>query len=384
MLSHVAQISFFTDPEGRPPAQLLHDWPSLVDVAEAAARANLRVSVIQACTVSQTLTRNGVRYYFLPFGRAAPGTQRTRAFGELIRNLSPDVCHVHGLGFPHDVLSLSALAGPTPIVLQDHANGLPPPWKRRSWRRAFAVVSGIAFCALEQGQPFVRAGLIPPRTQLYEIPESTSRFVPADQDDARRALGVTGDPLILWVGHLNANKDPLTVLEGISAAAKILPRLELRCCFGDAPLLSEVQSRITADPALRDRVHLIGQVPHETVEHLMRAADLLVLGSHREGSGYALIEALACGLPPVVTDIPSFRSLTGSGAIGSLWPCGDARRLCAAIVAMAQRPKPQTRAAVRAHFDSELSFDAIGRKLHSMYRDVLRRNAAEIPRSAAL
>lgn len=384
MLSHVAQISFFTDPEGRPPAQLLHDWPSLVDVAEAAARANIRVSVIQACTVSQTLTRNGVRYYFLPFGRAAPWAQRTRSFGELIRRLSPDVCHVHGLGFPHDVLSLSALAGPTPIVLQDHANGLPPLWKRRWWRRAFAAVSGIAFCALEQAQPFVRAGLIQARTQLYEIPESTSRFVPADQDDARRALGVTGDPLILWVGHLNANKDPLTVLEGISAAARILPRLELRCCFGDAPLLNEVQSRITTDPVLRDRVHLIGRVPHETVEHLMRAADLLVLGSHREGSGYALIEALACGLPPVVTDIPSFRSLTGSGAVGSLWPCGDARRLCEAIVAMAQRPKPQTRAAVRAHFDRELSFDAIGQKLHSMYQDLLRRKAAEIPRTAAL
>ena len=52
----------------------------------------------------------------------------------------------------------------------------------------------------------------------------------------------------------------------------------------------------------------------------MRAADLFVLGSHREGSGYSLIEALACGLPPIVTDIPSFRSLTGAGVVGALWP----------------------------------------------------------------
>ena len=59
----------------------------------------------------------------------------------------------------------------------------------------------------------------------------------------------------------------------------------------------------------------------------MRAADVFVLGSHREGSGYSLIEALACGLPPVVTDIPSFRSLTAAGAVGALWPCGDARAL---------------------------------------------------------
>jgi glycosyltransferase involved in cell wall biosynthesis len=370
VLSHVAQISFFTDPQGRPPEQLLHDWPSLVDVAEAAARTDVRVSVIQACTVSQTLTRNDVTYHFLPFGRAAPWTQRTRAFGELIRNLRPDVCHVHGLGFPHDVLSLAALARRIPIVLQDHADRPPRLWRRWSWRRAFSVASGIAFCALEQARPFARAGLIRAQTKLYEIPESTSRFAPAGEADARRAPGLTGDPRILWVGHLNANKDPLTVLEGISAAARILPRLELWCCFGSAPLLSQVQSRIVADPALRDRVHLMGRVPHEAVEKLMRAADLFVLGSHREGSGYSVIEALACGLPPVVTDIPSFRSLTNSGSVGALWPCGDARRLCEAIVTMAQRPRAQTRAAVRAHFDNELSFAALGRKLRSMYADL--------------
>lgn len=376
MLSHVAQISFFTDPQGRPPEQLLHDWPSLVDVAEAAARANVRVSVVQACTVSQTLTRNDVTYHFLPFGRAAPWAQRTRAFGELVRSLRPDVCHVHGLGFPHDVLSLSALARRIPIVLQDHADHPPRLWRRWSWRRAFSAASGIAFCALEQARPFAHAGLLGAQTKLYEIPESTSRFAPANRDEARRTLGVTGDPLVLWVGHLNDNKDPLTVLNGVSAAAKILPRLKLWCCFGAAPLMHEVQHRITSDPALRDRVQLLGSVPHQTVEQLMRAADMFVLGSHREGSGYSVIEALACGLPPVVTDIPSFRSLTGSGAVGALWPCGDARGLCEAIVTMSQRPKAQTRAATRAHFDSELSFAALGRKLRSMYEDLLQREAA--------
>ena len=110
----------------------------------------------------------------------------------------------------------------------------------------------------------------------------------------------------------------------------------------------------------------------------MRAADLFVLGSHREGSGYSLIEALACGLPPVVTDIPSFRSLTGRGAVGKLWACDDPLALCAAIRAVGARTDPETRAAVRAHFDRELSFDSLGRKLAAMYEDVLerRRNAA--------
>ncbi len=186
---------------------------------------------------------------------------------------------------------------------------------------------------------------------MYEIPESTSRFTPGSREVARRALGLSGDPLLLWVGHLNENKDPLTVLAGVSEAARELPDLELWCCFGTAPLLRHVQRRVQADPALRGRVHLLGRVPHERVEQLMRAADAFVLGSHREGSGYSLIEALACGLPPVVTNIPSFRALTGAGAVGMLWEPGNPRSLCAALLALRARADAGPRMGVRAHFD---------------------------------
>ena len=371
MNMHVAQISFYMDPERRTPARLLQDWPSLVDVAEAASRGGVDVTVIQACSFYDAITRNDVGYRFLPFDRGE--------FGELVRSLSPDVCHVHGLGFPRDVLSLSALLPQTPIVLQDHASGPPRPWRRRLWGRAFAAASGIAFCALEQVRPFAKAGLIPAHLQLFEIPESTSRFAPADQASARAATGVTGDPIVLWVGHLDANKDPLTVLEGFSLATKSLPRAQLWCCFGTAPLLGEVERRLANDAALRERVHLIGRVPHERIEQLMQAADLFVLGSHREGSGYALIEALACGLPPVVTDIPSFRALTASGNVGALWPCGNPQRLAEAMISIARRPKAETRAAVREHFEREQSFDALGGKLRLMYEHLVRRAAAGEP-----
>jgi glycosyltransferase involved in cell wall biosynthesis len=80
-----------------------------------------------------------------------------------------------------------------------------------------------------------------------------------------------------------------------------------------------------------------------------------------------LIEALACGLPPVVTDIPSFRSLTGGGGVGALWACGDARALCEALTSA--RFDAATRAAVRAHFDRELSLHSLGKKLAAMYVD---------------
>jgi glycosyltransferase involved in cell wall biosynthesis len=372
---HVAQIGFYNDPQGRAPEELLESWPTLVDVAEAAARSGVCVSVVQACARHGELERNGVRYYFLPFGQRS-ATPRLAELGERLRTLAPQpphLLHVHGLDFPRQVLSLATLVPDTPIVLQDHASHPPPIWRRSGWRRALSAAAGVAFCAVEQAQPFVAAGIISRQAPVYGIPESSSRFTPGDRASARRATGLNGDPAVLWVGHLDTNKDPLAVLAGVSLASRQLPGLRLYCCFGVAPLLRQVEERIASDPQLRDRVRLLGRVPHEQIEQLMRAADLFVLGSHREGSGYSLIEALACGLPPVVTQIPSFRALTGAGAVGRLWPCGDVGALGAALSAVAAQAGESVRRAVRAHFDRELSFDAVGAKLAAMYRDTIAR-----------
>ena len=370
---HVAQVSFFNDSQGRRPERLLEAWPSLSDVAEAVHGAGVRVSVVQSSGYTESLERSGVGYHFRPFGADFPQAGEEKTIGAFLGDLAPDVFHVHGLGFNRDTRWLARVAPGTPIVLQDHASSPPRIWRRPLWRRGMSVADGIAFCALEQAEPFARAGLIDARTRVYEIPESTSSFTPGDRAEARRATGIEGDPAVLWVGHLDANKDPLTILEAVSSAAKTLPGLRLYCCYATAPLLALVQARIASSPELRGRVELLGRVPHERIELLMRAADVFILGSHQEGSGYSLIEALACGLPPVVTDIPSFRSLTGEGSVGMLWPCDDSHAASRALQSVVDRTGPDLRAAVRAHFERELSSGALGSKLAAMYGDVVGR-----------
>lgn len=367
---HVAQISFFVDPKGRAPAQLLQDWPTLVDVAEATQQAGARVSVVQAGAHSERVTRNSVDYHFFTADLTAPTVANTRGLQKLIGDLQADVFHVHGLSFPRDVTVLASMLPDVPILLQDHADRPPRFWRRRTWRRAFASAAGVAFCAQEQSRPWTAAGLIGKSTSIFEISESSSRFSPGEQSQARARTQLGGDPCLLWIGHLNSNKDPLTVLSGVSAAVPELPNLQLWCCFGSAPLRAEVTRRIEADPRLRGRVHLLGAVAHSEIELLMRAADFFVQGSHHEGSGYALLEALACGLPPVVTDIPSFRALTGDGAVGRLWPCGNAQSFTEALLSIAARPRESLRAQVREHFDRCLSFEALGRTLTQTYRQL--------------
>lgn len=376
---HVMQISFFVDRARRPPERLLADWHSLGDVAAAVASTGTRVTVVQASMVGGDLARDGVHFVFAPPDGPGASLARSETLRARLRADPPDVFHVHGLKFAREVVALQSACPAAPILLQDHADRPPRPWRRRTWRRGAAAAAGISFCARAQAEPFERAGLLSAETAIFEIPESTSAFTPGDRAAARAATGVHGDPAVLWVGHLDRNKDPLTVLDGVSMAVEHLPGLALWCCFGFAPLLRTVEARIARDPRLRDRVRLLGRVPHERIEQLMRAADLFVLGSHREGSSFSLIEALATGLTPVVTDIPSLRALTGGGAVGALWPCGDARSLSTALIERAAVLGPAASARVRAHFDAHLSSEAVGRKFAAAYADLVERRQRRRP-----
>ena len=371
---HVAQISFFLDPQGRAPERLLQESHALVDVAEAVARSGVRVSVIQAAGQFLNITRNSVDYHFLSPEPAGTPITRSRRFVKLLAALHANVLHVHGLGFPLEVLALARIAPRTPILLQDQANRPPRLWKRVLWRRAFSAVSGIAFCALAQSQPYVRLRLMDGNPALYEVPAAISRYTPGDREEARQATGLRGNPCLLWIARPDDDADPLTVLAGMREAISHVPQLTIWCSIDGLPLRSQIRQLVEADATMRARVYLVQDAPD--TERLMRAADLVVLGGRRDVSSYVLLEALSCGLPPIVTDIPAFRALTADGAVGRLWRCGDAQALRHAIESAAAEPSQPLRDKVRAHFEREYSLSAVGRKLATAYAQLASRAPA--------
>ncbi|HEY0954395.1 MAG TPA: glycosyltransferase family 4 protein [Roseateles sp.] len=356
------QICAERGPPGLDAGALLQAWPTTVLVAEAAAAAGAAVQVVLHHEQAQQFRQRGVDYHFLPLAGAVPSA----ALSALLKPAGPDLLHVHGLHFGSLAHTLAGLFPQRPLLLQHHAGR--PARRPLGWwrmRRALAPAHGLLFCSAEQARPFARWRLLPRGCRVYEVPESTAVFRPQHPEPR-----LAGDPALLWVAHLNANKDPLTVLDGLALALPRLPGLQLWMCFRDAPLLAAVQARIARGP-LAGRVHLLGPQPAARVEQLMSAADLFVQGSHEEGSGYSLIEALACGLTPVVSDIPSFRALAGGCASARLWPVADAAALADALVAAAAMPAEARCAAALVHFEQQLSPAALGRRLCAVYADAL-------------
>ncbi len=320
----VVQVNGYLDPARRAPCDLLDAWPTLTHVAAAAATEDVRVSVVQSAHADALIEQRGVSYYFVNDAANSSSVRtpyflrRSRALEQKVAALSPDLIHVHGLTSPLQTRRLAKTVPSARLFAQDHASQPPKGWRKAVHRWGFRCLSGVAFTAREQAQPFVEAGVLSKDLPVFEVIEGSTLFEPGDRKRAQEKSGLHGDPCVLWVGRLDRNKDPLTVLSAFSRAAGHLPDPHLWYCYTDNPLEKAVRERISAEPELSERVHLVGAVPHDQIEHHYQASDFLLSGSRNEGSGYSVIEALACGTTPLVTDIPSFRRITGNGAAGGL------------------------------------------------------------------
>ncbi len=99
-----------------------------------------------------------------------------------------------------------------------------------------------------------------------------------------------------------------------------------------------------------ERVILPGQISQAELPRFYQSADLYLSASHSDGTSISLLEALACGCPALVSDIPGNREWITSGVTGWLFPDGDEQALAEAILEAAsdrQRLQEMARAARR-------------------------------------
>jgi glycosyltransferase involved in cell wall biosynthesis len=117
---------------------------------------------------------------------------------------------------------------------------------------------------------------------------------------------------------------------------------------------------------------VLGPVTDAELERLYRAADVFALPSVKEGFGLVVLEALAAGLPAVVSDLDVFREFGGDGDSALMTPVGDAGALAGALVraarddGLAARLRAGGREVAERH-----GWDRVAAMQETAYRDVL-------------
>ena len=213
--------------------------------------------------------------------------------------------------------------------------------------------------------------------RLVELPNGVDlgAFSPGPEAAGLRAEhGIADDAIVVaFVATLDRAhylKRPDLAVEAIARAGD--DRLHLLVA-GGGEWLDDIRARARA-AGLGDRTTFLGPVGHDRLPDVLRAADALLMTSDLESFGLVLIEAMACRLPTVSTDLPGVRAVVVDGETGLLAPAGDAAALAAGlrrIVEIGAEGREAMGAAGRRRCEERYGWDSLVERLEDVYREVL-------------
>jgi glycosyltransferase involved in cell wall biosynthesis len=380
---HIVPLIYFYEADLTTPESLLERYSTIRPFAKALHDEGVRVTVVQRFHTDLDFWDDGIRFRFWA-DSCKPALRRWEipaSFHRAVRAVcTPDslpgpiqtAVHLNGLLYPLQLRMLrNSLPTNCSIVVQHHAGG---PWSalaRPLQRWGLRAADGFFFAARELATSWVDHGLISKPQSIFQIMEGSNNFRCQDRVAARVRTKMAGNPVVLWVGRLIPLKDPLTVLEGFTRILQHAPQARLYMAYGTADMLPALRERIGINNPLSAAVTLLGRIEHSQLEDIYNSADYFVLGSHHEGSGFSLAEAMACGVVPVVTDIPSFRVMTDGGRIGACWRPGCSEDFVNKFLGVMCQPREQLSREAQGFFQSQLSYKAIARDAVRAYREVI-------------
>ena len=307
------------------------------------------------------LQLNGVFYYFMRLKNKV--TYFPWQMHRFIRKQTPDIVLVHGFIFPLQIIQLRfALGKKTKIIVQNHAEKPSSGLRSFFQRLADRYVNTYFFTSSEMAREWLEKGIIRKEKKVVEIMEVSSIFR-YNEKNRDKSPDETRTPTFLWVGRLNDNKDPMTVVRAFLNFLSHQPQARLNMIYQQDELLEDIKKLIVANKQAIDAIVFVGQVPHQRLQEWYNGADFFITGSHYESGGVAVCEAMSCGCIPILTNITSFQKMTNGGTCGLLYETGSEKALLDCLLQTKKMDINKERTKVLEQFNKELSFEAIAKKI---------------------
>jgi L-malate glycosyltransferase len=253
-------------------------------------------------------------------------------FKRVIRLINPDLIHA---GPIQSAALLVALSGFYPLIsmswgydlLLDVGRDAFSNWATRYTLQHSALMIGdcntIRLRAISIGIPDERIVTFPWGVDLHH-------FKPAEKKKANRNLTLLSTRS--WEPIYGVD----LVANAFVKASKEKPNLNL--VMLGAGSLKETLHNIFLEGGVRERVDFAGQVSYKHLPEYYRQADIYLSASHSDGSSISLLEAMACGCPVLVSDIPGNREWVQPGVNGWLFPVGNGDVLAQAMLDATNEP----------------------------------------------
>jgi glycosyltransferase involved in cell wall biosynthesis len=203
--------------------------------------------------------------------------------------------------------------------------------------------------------------------------ERLANGVETDEVVPRSSYSLRAPARVLYLGRLHEQKGVDLLIEAFGRLALARPDLDVRLrLVGDGPLRKELALAASRTVA-RDRIEFTGLT--DDVASALEDADVFVLPSRAEGISNALLEAMAHGLPVLVSDVPGNRSVVEHERNGLIFPSGDAAALARALRALldAETLRERLGRGARVDVEDRFSLRAVAERYVELYEELVQR-----------
>jgi glycosyltransferase involved in cell wall biosynthesis len=218
----------------------------------------------------------------------------------------------------------------------------------------------------------LRLGAKPQKVQVVYNGVDLERFRPiaGKREEIRRKLGLPQDAIVvLTVRRLVYKNGVDTLLDCANIAAKKNPKVVF-LVVGKGPDLESVRLQV-ANLGIENNFRLAGFVSDEDLPYYYNAADLFVLPS-KSGEGLPLVamEAMACGLPVIATDVGGIKEVMMED-YGLLVPPNQPELLAKAVLDFASVDFTKRKHELRAKIEEKFSWDTNVERLAEIYEELI-------------
>ena len=253
-------------------------------------------------------------------------------FQRLTKEIKPDLIHA---GPIQTCAFIALLSGFRPILTMSWGFDLMEDVDKNNWMKwvtRYTLKRSTFFTSDAQvtRNKAVAYGMNPDRTVVFPWGVDLQHFKPSSTVHRPSST-------VLFCNRSWESRYGVDVLaKAFVKVAQQNPDVELLLIGGGSQ--AQVIRQILQRGGVLERVHMPGHVSQKDLPRWYHMADLYLSPSHVDGSSVSLMEALACGLPCLVSDIPDNKEWVTEGENGWLFPDGDADALAAKILTViAQR-----------------------------------------------